>query len=202
MAQAQACAPHLQPLRGGIAPQRTHGAPRQHEVGGAQRTHARAHEAVAQHAQKHLATGFAGGRVQGRHAQGVDELGQQSRAEARAQLRHAQIGCADKALRAPAPSHTQQAELVGPAPAFCGGNAPGGVKRGGPIGQGQAGAVGKGQGQRQAQKRVVGVGAHQAHQRKAGAVGADEDVLAVVEIERARGAGGVGVVGFVGFAVR
>ena len=176
MAGQHAGAAGLDPVLGGAWKQRPQIHPGQQQV----RAAAPAQQCVVQHAQKHAPAGLIHRRVEGRHAQRLDELAHQRRRQAGAQRGHAGVRVALKAAAPPAQRRAQQRPLVAPRPAARAQDAAGGVPRRGPVGQGQAAAVRVGQCQRAAQQRLRRIDAHRAHQAQAVGVGADQDVLAVV----------------------
>ena len=140
-----------------------------------------AEQAVLQHAQKHLAAGFVRRGVERRNAQRVDELVHQPPGQPCAQLGHGGLRRAAKAAQAPGGGRAQQRGLVAPAPAARAGDACERIPRRREVGQAQPGAVGEGEGQRLAVEHVFRPHPHLAHEAQAFGVGADQDVLAVVQ---------------------
>jgi len=86
-----------------------------------------------------------------------------------------------EAVALPADGGPQQRKLVAPSPAACAGDADQCVERCRQGGKAQSVAIGKNHRERCAQQRRIDIDAHLTHQAQAVGVGADEDVLAVVE---------------------
>ena len=136
---------------------------------------------VFQHAQEHGATRLGGGGVERCHAQRLDQLLAHPSRQPRRQHRHRGRRVTAKPARGPAGSGGQQAKPFGhrPAPLPQHGSGEGRNRATGL--QPEPGAARVGEMQRRAKKRRVGVDADGSHQRERVDVGADQDVLAVVE---------------------
>ncbi len=98
-----------------------------------------------------------------------------------ANLCHRGTGCALKLLALPAVGGAQQGQFVAPAPATAAGNAYGCIPWRRQVGQLQSGAIGVAQIQGQALQGLVCGHAHHVHGLQASAVGADQNVLAVIQ---------------------
>ena len=166
-----------QPVGCGLRKQRAQIGARQQQV----RAAGPAEQGVAQHAQKDCAAGRRRRRVERGDAQRLDEGVHQSRGQWRAQFRHGDSRPAAKSAEPPAACGPQQRQPVAPAPAPGAQDAGQRVPGWAAEWQGQAGVVGKAQVQRQTQQRLIGVHAHPAHQAQRFGIGADQDVLAVVD---------------------
>ena len=166
-----------QPDFGRCRQQRAQAGAGQQQVGAA----GAAEEGIAQHPQEHASAGALGGRVEGGHAQRVDQVGAHPRRQSARQLGHGGALTAGKAAGAPAAGSQQQRRAVAPTPAAVSQHRPHEGGDGGTRRQLQAAAIGVHQGQRAAQQQLLGRGAHLAHQGQRAAVSADQDVLAVVQ---------------------
>ena len=181
LAQLHARAAIGQPLTGGMREQPTEIHPWQQQVGAAPAAVPLAEQRIAHHAQEHLAAGARGWRVQRGHAQRFDQLLQYARGQAAAKLRDVHLGLALEPGQLPAQCRRQHRRLVAHRPAAGTADAPGGVQRRRPVGQGQSSSVREAQRERQPQERGRRIDAHVLHQLQGRGVGADHDVLAVVE---------------------
>ncbi len=152
---------------------------RQQQVGRA----GAAQQRIAQHAQEDTGAGLVAGGVERGHAQRRDQLVAHPRRQARAQLPDGARRVGVEAGQPPADSVAQQAQPLVPAPAAVAqhGGDEGRHRRSAP--QPQALAVGSDQAQWQALQHGVDVDADFVHQGQRLAVRADQDVLAVVELD-------------------
>ena len=183
----------LEPGGGRLRQQRTERCTRQQQV----RRARSAEQRVAQHAQEHRRAGLIGGSVQGRHAKRLDQLTPHFRGQPLAQIGDAQGPRTAKAQGRPARRGGQQRQPLGPAPAPSTQHCAYERRDGRAAMQLEALAVGILQRQWQAPQQRARVGADLAHQRQRGLVGADQDVLAVVQrlpahMHRAGPAAGLG----------
>jgi len=144
-------------------------------------------QCVMQYAQEHLAARLRHGCVERGNAQWLDELLHHALREAGAQLGHGAMGVASKARAAPGHGRAQQACLVAQGPAPRAQDAGQQVQRRRQAGHSEAAAVGKAKLQRRAQHGGFRRDAQFAHQAQRGAVGANEDVLSVVQRQTVNG---------------
>jgi len=166
-----------QPQRGRFGQQCTQGAARQQQVGRAAPTE----QGVAQHAQQHLRAGVVGRGVQRRHAQRVDQQRAHGRRQRGAQAVHREVGGAAEPGQGPAGGSAHQCQLVGRAETLAAGHADTECQPRRAGRQSQSAAVGIAQLQGSPVQRGRQVGAHGAHQRQRAGIGADENVLPVVQ---------------------
>ena len=138
-------------------------------------------QCVMQHPQEDLRAGLRRRRVQRRHAQRVEDLGAHPRRQAGGELRHRPTRVAAKAPQQPAQRGRAQRQPLRqpPVPHRPDRTAELEQRRARP--QPQPHAVLVEQRQRLALQHRVGIDADAAHQPERGGVGADQDVLAVVE---------------------
>jgi hypothetical protein len=145
-----------------------------------------AEECVLQHPQEYLRARLRHGGIQGSDAQGLDQVAQHRRRQAPAERRHGGCFMAAEAARGPARSSLQQAQPLAHGPSMGREYAARKGQQRPPCRQAEATSVGITQVQRQPAQQAVRVGADGRHQCQGAGVGADEDVLAVVELTRAR----------------
>ena len=140
-----------------------------------------AEQRVLQHAQEDLRARLRRRRVQGGDAQRIDQVIADRAWQAGAELGHRQRRVAAEAAHRPAAARHQEPHPVGPGPGRAAQHPAQEGERGRAAGQGEGLAVGITQPQRHAQQVRLGVGADATHQRQRCRVGADQDVLAVVQ---------------------
>ena len=134
-----------------------------------------------QHPQKHLGAGLHGRGVQRRHAQGLDQFARDGRADSGAELRHGEPGLAGEAGAAPARGRAQQRQPFTPGPVSGAQQAGQQVQRRRGIGQAQAMSVRVVQRQGLAVQLAVHIDADEPQQPQAFGIGADQDMLPVVQ---------------------
>ncbi len=172
-----------QPCSRGLGPQRAQVPARQQQVGATASTE----QAVAQHTQEHGAAGSADRRVERGNAQGIDEFAQEPLGKSLAELFYGGAGRAAKAGKPPAHRTAQQGHAVSQGPAAGACDAADRIPGRRRVGKAQSVAIREHEGERGAQQRGFRIDAHQPHQTQAFGVGADQDVLAVVQAARGRG---------------
>jgi hypothetical protein len=157
-------------------------ASRQQQVGGAWAGGQR----VAQDAQEHDAAGLACGRVEGSNAQRIDEVSADRKGQAGAEVGHGAVRLAPEAHASPAGGRGEQGETLAPAPAGAPKRGDGERRHDRSPAEPQAPPVSVDEGQRAAQEGVAFGHTDVAQQAKGLDVGADTDVLPVVEHGAAR----------------
>ena len=144
-------------------------------------------ERIVQHAQEDAAARRLGGRVERGDAERLDQLASHRLRQARRQLGDGGGRRAGEAVAGPAGGGAQQREAVAPRPAAPAERGPDEGRHGPARRQPQAQAAGVDEAKRQAEEGVALGHADRGHQAQRLAVGADADVLAVVEAVVAAG---------------
>ena len=140
-------------------------------------------ERITDHPQKDLRAGLLRRRVQRCHAQRVDEIAPQCARQRGRQLRDTERRRTLEASPAPPRGGHQQAQPLAPGPALLVEHATHEGQHRRPGRQAQAAAFRVAQTQRRAHEGPLDIDADNPHQAQRLGVGADEDVLAVVERE-------------------
>ena len=138
-------------------------------------------QGVGEHTQEHRGAGLRRWRVQRSDAQRVDQVGAHPIGQAGAKLRHRVDTRIAHAVAQPAERLTQQRPALAPTPAAHASDRPGKSEVHVAARQTQAAAVGVEQFERPPMQHLRRVHADQPHQTQGFGVGADQDVLAVVE---------------------
>ncbi len=138
---------------------------------------------IAHDAQEDLRAGLGGGRIQRRHAQGFDQAVAHTRRQPPRQRGDAGLRIGRKATEPPAQRGCKQTQALADRPAAPAEHRAHECGHGRAAGQAQARAVRGDQCQRHAQQQLLRVRPDAAHQRQRGAVGADQDVLAIVQCD-------------------
>ena len=167
----------LKPLGGRLRKQLGQSNARQQQVSAS----GAAKQRIPEYAQEHLTTGQAHRRIQCSCAQWLDQFAHDCRRQVVAEICHRLIRWAHEAPQTPLQSCDEQRNPVLQGPPLGAQDTKGKCHAWRAGRQCQAGAIRVPQVERRAQQGAVNVYAHQSHQAQTLAVGADQNVLTVVE---------------------